>query len=547
MVLLAVLALSICVLSGCRTPSESQYQLYSVNGSNITNSVGENCTLCNFTTIPDRYMFGLSGKWKGLILQKTSQGAKDSNIRPGTCGSTNGTIRCQGTFPNTFNITDATVADITASNSSNLSPTYAKQSEQSTSTTFMNHTRVHHLSEAVCSILIASVVLNFFFLLLGFFVDTSKPRSGKARVLFNFVFLDWCAQCAAVVMVYLIIRNEIAGAHSVFLGIDNTHLPVKFELGFWLLVGAAASRPLSAVLVVFFSQSAETEPGQGQDQHWQDQGERLSAIRIPKSFRDTPIVDDEFYTSLTYKIASTIRRLRTAVETYHDQRIIDEGCKRLFTRFRDDLELASLMPSHFYQHSATLFLGMHSEESGIPPGLLLYESCPHRGLIEPPGSSSRGVYLVVLRECCHGSGRPSNTPEYKYVGSGRSDRGVMLRVKEHTSAKYRNEHRSELYRAWDSVIIAPCVAIYQLAEWDPLPMGRTPGTAEGFDEILLAEAIWQVVLQTSAQGNMSEFTQHLRGRGSGNADLINNVYRSCNVLSALEKIETGGWRNRHAD
>jgi len=480
-----------------------------------------------------------------IDIAEDLQGAKDSNIRPGTCGSTNGTIRCQGTFPNTFNITDATVADITASNSSNLSPTYAKQSEQSTSTTFMNHTRVHHLSEAVCSILIASVVLNFFFLLLGFFVDTSKPRSGKARVLFNFVFLDWCAQCAAVVMVYLIIRNEIAGAHSVFLGLNSTHAPVKFELGFWLLVGAAASRPLSAVLVVFFSQSAETEPDQQwQDQHWQDQGERLRPIRISKSLRDTPNVDDEFYTNLTYKIASTIRRLRIAVETYHDQGIIDEGCKRLFTRFRDDLELASLMPSHFYQHSATLFLGMHSEET---PGPILYESCPHHGLREPPESRSRGVYLVVLRECCHGSGRPTNTPEYKYVGSGRSDKGVIRRVKQHIKPAYRNENGSELYRAWDRVIRAPCVAIYQLAEWDPLPMGRNPGSAEGFDEILLAEAIWQVVLQTSAQGNMSKFTQHLRGRGSGNPDLINNVYRGCNVLSALENIETGGWRNRHAD
>jgi hypothetical protein len=429
----------------------------------------------------------------------------------------------------------------------------------------MNHTRVHHLSEAVCSILIASVVLNFFFLLLGFFVDTSKPRSGKARVLFNFVFLDWCAQCAAVVMVYLIIRNEIAGAHFVFLGLNITHAPVKFELGFWLLIGAAAARPLSAVLVVFFSQSAETEPDQQwqdqqwqdqhwqdqhwQDQHWQDQGERLRPIRISKSLRDTPNVDDVFYDNLTSKIASTIRRLRTAVDTYQDQGIIDEGCKRLFTRFRDDLELASLMPSHFYKHSATLFLGMHSEERRIPPGPLLYESCPHRVIREPPESDSRGVYLVVVRECCHGSRLPTNTPEYKYVGSGRSDKGVMLRVKQHTDPDYRNEHRSELYRAWDSLIRAPCVAIYQLAEWDPLPkaMARMPGSAEGFDEILLAEAIWQVVLQTSAQGNMSEFTQHLRGRGSGNPDLINNVYRGCNVLSALERIETGGWRNRHAD
>jgi vacuolar-type H+-ATPase subunit I/STV1 len=243
-----------------------------------------------------------------LILSKTSQDAKDTNIRPGTCGSTNGTIRCQRTFPNTFNITAATIADITASNSSNLSATYAKQFEQYTSTTFMNHTLVHHLSEAVCSILIASVVLGFFFLLLGFFVNTSEPRSRKARILFIFVFLDWSAQCAAVVMVYLIIRNEIAAAHGVFLGINSTQSPVKFELGFWLLVGAVASRLLSAVPVVFSPQSAKTEPDQQwqdqqwQDQHWQNQGERLSRIRISKSLRDAHNVDDVFYANLTSKI-----------------------------------------------------------------------------------------------------------------------------------------------------------------------------------------------------------------------------------------------------
>ncbi|CZR56452.1 uncharacterized protein PAC_06340 [Phialocephala subalpina] len=264
-----------------------------------------------------------------------------------------------------------------------------------------------------------------------------------------------------------------SGAHAVFLGINSTHSPVKIESGFWLLVGAVASRLLSAVPVVFSSQSAKTEPVQ----QW-----------ISKSLRDTHNVDDVFYPNLTSKIASTIRRLRKAVQTYQDQEIIDEGCKRLFTRIRDDEELASLMPSHFYQQSAALFLGMHSEESGIPPGPLLYESCPYHGFTKAPESGSQGVYLVVVRECCHGGGLPINTPEYKRRESG-----------------------------------------------------------EGFDEILLAEAIWQVVLQTSAQRNMSEFTQNLRERGSGNADLISNVWRGCNVNSALEEFKTGGWRNRRAD
>ncbi|PMD29041.1 hypothetical protein L207DRAFT_574553 [Hyaloscypha variabilis F] len=541
---LAVLALSICVLLGCRTPSDSQYQLYSVNGSNITNSMSVNCTLCNVTTIPDRYMFGISG----------------------TCGSTNGTIRCQHTFPNTFNITAATIADITASNSSNLSATYAKQSEQYTNTTFMNHTLVHRLSEAVCSILIASVVLNFFFLLLGFFVDTSEPRSGKARILSIFVLIDWFAQFAALVMVYLIIRNEIAGAHAVFSGFNSTNSPVKFELEFWLLVGAAASRLLSAVPIVFSAQPAKTEPDQPwevrpwhdqrrqdqyrqdqhqQDQHRQDQGENLGGVRIPKSLRDTHNVDDVFYANLISKITSIIKRLRNAVQTYDDKEIIDEGCKRLFARIKDDEKLASLMPSHFYQQSAALFLGMHSEEREVPPGPLLYKDCPCRGITNGPGSRSRGIYLVVVRECCHGGGWPVSTPKYMYVGSGRSAEGVMRRVEQHTDPDFRDSTSSELYKVWKRLerLSAPCVAIYLLAEWDP----RIPGSVEGHDEILLAEAIWQVGLQTSCKTNMSKFTKHLREQGSGSADLINNVWEGCNVNSALEIYETGGRRNRRAD
>jgi hypothetical protein len=122
----------------------------------------------------------------------------------------------------------------------------------------------------------------------------------------------------------------------------------------------------------------------------------------------------------------------------------------------------------------------------------------------------------------------------------------MLRVEQHTDPDFRDSQPSELYRAWYR-LSAPCVAIYKLAEWDPLPMGRRRGRVEGFDEILLVEAIWQVVLQTSAQGNMSEFTQYLRERGSGNADLISNVWRGCNVNSALEKFMPGGRRNRRAD
>ena len=352
-----------------------------------------------------------------------------------------------------------------------------------------------------------------------------------------FVVLDCCAQCAAVGMVYSIFRNEIAGAYAAPVEINSTQWPVKFELGFWLLVGAAASRPLNVVLSGFSLQSAEKEPNQqtqDQSESYYRQRGRPSSIKKSKSLRDIDHVDKTSYANLTSKIASTIKSLRTAVETYPDQEIIDEGCKRLLTEVRDDEKLAFLMPSHFNQHSAALFVGMHSMVTESPPGLLLWESCPDRGLRIAPESRSRGVYLIVLSECCHGGRSPINSSEYRYVGSGRSARGVVRRVTEHTNPEYRNSHRSELYGVWDA-LRSPCVAIYLLAEWDPIPINANPGRAEAFDDILLAEAIWQVVLQTFAEGHMSEFTQFLRRQVPGNVDFISNVWKGCNVNSALEK------------
>jgi hypothetical protein len=461
--------------------------------------------------------------------------AKSTNIRlPGTCRSANGTVRCQHTFPNTFNITAATFADVSAPNST--SSAYAQQSHQYANTTSTDQTLVRRLSDAVGGLLIASVVLNFFFIPLRFIVDNSNPRSKGARALFLFVFLDFCGQCASVGMVYLIIRKEISGAYTTALDIRTANWPVTFEVGFWLLVAAAAARPLNVILS---GSSLRVEPS-GKGEAYDRQRGRSSRIKKSKSLRDTNTVDKAFHANLISKLASIIARLRVAVETYPDQEVIDEGCRRLLMEVKDDEKLAYLMSTHFTQHSAALFLGMHSMVTGSPPGPLLWEGCPNRGYRVGPQTRSRGVYLIVLSQCSHGGGSPMNTSEYKYVGSGRSARGgVGLRVAEHTDPGYRNSHGSQLYRIWDNLRPA-CVAIYLLAEWDHLPIDANPGHFETFDDILLAEAIWQVALQTSAPGYMSDFTHFLRSQVPGDMDLVSNAWQGCNVNSALEKSRWDG-------
>lgn len=388
----------------------------------------------------------------------------------------------------------------------------ADQSEQIISTTPINHTLVHRLGDAVGAILIASVVLNFFFTVLCFFVN---PKSSVARYLYILVLHTLFGQCATVVMVYLIIRDEITRPA---LGTEGTHSKVQYEVGFWLLVAAAASQLLNAL-------SYPTIP----KQQTRNQGEPYR-----RSFRDTDNVDPVFYAHLISKLVSIIKGLRTAVETYPHLEQIDEGCQKLLAEVKDDEQLAILMSNHFYQDSAALFLGIHPMVTGRPPGPLLWENCPNRGSSMAPVSRQRGVYLIILGGCSHAGTSRTNTSKYMYVGSGRSARdpvgGVMLRVAEHTNPEYRNrpENRSELYKVWNTYR-PECIAIYLLAEWNPVPFGVHPGHAESFNDILLAEAIWQVALQTFIQDRMSNFVQHLGPQVPGDAE-----WRGCNFKSALE-------------
>ncbi|KAH8682785.1 hypothetical protein BGZ60DRAFT_205553 [Tricladium varicosporioides] len=503
---LATVVLSICVLLGCGNPSESTFQLYSVNASTVTHILGKSCTSCNFTAIPDRYMFGLSG----------------------TCRSTSKTVVCQRAFPNTFNITAVTFADISSLSSSSISSTNVGQYGQNTSTGPINHTLVRHLSQAVCAVLIISIVLNILFIPLRLVIDRSKPMSKTYRTFFLFLLLDLCAQCAAVGMVYLIVKNEITRPLAVKVGTGNTGRPVQFEVGYWLLIGAAASRPLGAVLSGLLF--VEGEPNHRQ------QG-RSGRSNKPNTLRDADNVDPIFYANLTYKLARTISVLRAAVETYPFRQIFDKGCEKLLTEVRNDEKLASLISNHFNRNSANLFLGVPPTVTGSPPGQLLWEGCPNNGYRVAPESRSRGVYLIVLSECCHRGGMPTNTPVYEYVGSGRSLRGgVMLRVAEHTDPTFRKheEPHSNLYKVWNR-LSSPCVSIYLLAEWDSPPPNVNTSSAEAFNDILLAEAIWQVALQSSVPDRPSDFTQYLQGLVPGKIDLSPNFWIGCNIKSALEE------------
>lgn len=123
----------------------------------------------------------------------------------------------------------------------------------------------------------------------------------------------------------------------------------------------------------------------------------------------------------------------------------------------------------------------------------------------------------------------------------------MRRVSEHrrNETEYRNGLKNgskpKLYEEWNKLDSA-CAAIYLLAEWDELPSSfyANPGRADDFDDILLGETIWQVVLQTAVRDpdRMSPFTRFLRSQLPRDGDLVNGHWQGCNVNSALEKSWT---------
>ena len=72
-----------------------------------------------------------------------------ANMQSDVCRLTNGTMNCQRSFLNAFNISAITFADITASNVSSTSATSVEQYQQFIGTTFINNSLVRQFSSAL--------------------------------------------------------------------------------------------------------------------------------------------------------------------------------------------------------------------------------------------------------------------------------------------------------------------------------------------------------------------------------------------------------------
>lgn len=162
--------------------------------------------------------------------------------QPGVCRSTNGTTECQKRFPNSFDISAATFADVRATFNANdtSSPAGREQYDEYISATSINHSLVRRLSTAVSALLIFSAIISFACIPISFFLE-----SAFSKILLIVLFVDACAQFAALGMSYSIFRNEVASAYAGSTMHNAKYWPVNFGLGFWLLVGSFLARLLS--------------------------------------------------------------------------------------------------------------------------------------------------------------------------------------------------------------------------------------------------------------------------------------------------------------
>ncbi|CAF3656327.1 unnamed protein product [Fusarium graminearum] len=106
---LGLIALSICVLAGCRTSAEKNYALIQWPRSTIALVWGEECEAATADIIPDWYKFGASGKYTSCFYSYYVYLLIDYT---GVCRVTDGHTSCKSKFPPTFNLAQAVLKDL---------------------------------------------------------------------------------------------------------------------------------------------------------------------------------------------------------------------------------------------------------------------------------------------------------------------------------------------------------------------------------------------------------------------------------------------------
>ncbi|GKU12769.1 nadh oxidase [Fusarium langsethiae] len=132
---LGLIALSICVLAGCRTSAEKNYALFQWPRSTIALIWGEECETATADIIPDWYKFGASG----------------------VCRVTDGHTSCKSKFPPTFNLAQAVLKDLDEAESSETLEKCKEAIDKP-----INHKTPKTLGAVMVAFLITSIFISVF-------------------------------------------------------------------------------------------------------------------------------------------------------------------------------------------------------------------------------------------------------------------------------------------------------------------------------------------------------------------------------------------------
>ncbi|KAM5341994.1 hypothetical protein ACJ41O_015025 [Fusarium nematophilum] len=149
---LGLLALSICVLAGCRSNMEKNYSIVNWPRSTIALVWGDECANATADIIPDKYKLGASGE--RLILGEIAT----QLTLPGTCRVFDGKTSCKSRFPPSLNLAKAVLHDLSQANSSDA-PAILQECAEAIDKP-IDHSTAEKLGVAMISFIIVSIFIN---------------------------------------------------------------------------------------------------------------------------------------------------------------------------------------------------------------------------------------------------------------------------------------------------------------------------------------------------------------------------------------------------
>ncbi|KAF0635793.1 hypothetical protein FPSE5266_05263 [Fusarium pseudograminearum] len=219
---LGLIALSICVLAGCRTSAEKNYALIQWPRSTIALVWGEECEAATVDIIPDWYKFGASG----------------------VCRVTDGHTSCKSKFPPTFNLAQAVLKDLDEAESTETLEKCKEAIDKP-----INHKTPKTLGAVMVAFLITSIFISVFSVGIA-------AAEGSAWALWTtgLLAIDMLLIFASLILCVAMMNYEgggyLTGVHGQEFS-DRAMMGIALWMLLAMLLGRLFSNPWLIILFIF--------------------------------------------------------------------------------------------------------------------------------------------------------------------------------------------------------------------------------------------------------------------------------------------------------